>query len=332
MKRLIAIKAPEELLPWSQGPLLPPLRATDLVRHAPNSHWILARNDREVDGRCSLWWRGTPSLPGHRVGVIGHYAVRDSSAARRLLQHACEQLAGQGCSLAVGPMDGNTWRRYRLLTERGSESVFFLEPDNPDDWPGHFRDLGFRPLAHYFSSVISELGRQDPRIEQVANRLHAQGIRIRAVDPDRVQEDLRRIYAISISSFRKNFLFMPIDEAEFVTQYRNILPLARPELILLAEQRGVPIGFLFAIPDLLQAQRGQAVDTVVLKTLAVLPDRAHAGLGSLLVAHCHGTALSLGYTRAIHALMHESNPSRNIRRDCAQTIRRYTLFARSLRG
>ena len=37
---------------------------------------------------------------------------------------------------AVGPLDGSTWRRYRLVTERGVEPPFFMEPDNPDDWPG----------------------------------------------------------------------------------------------------------------------------------------------------------------------------------------------------
>ncbi len=332
MDRLVAIRDPEELSQWDDGTLLPPLTVTDLVQHAPDAHWILIDGRGEAHGRCSLWWRRTPSLPGHRLGILGHYAARDSGAAHRLLHHACEQLAAQGCTLAVGPMDGNTWRRYRLITERGSEPVFFLEPDNPDEWPGHFFDNGFTPLAHYTSAVNADLSRQDPRMERVAERMAAQEIRIRSLDPQCVEDGLRRIYAVSRIGFRSNFLYTPIGESEFIAQYRPLLAWVRPELVLLAEQGDRPIGLLFALPDLMQARRGQVIDTVILKTVAVLPERGNAGLGSLLVARGHAIARSLGYRRAIHALMHETNNSRNISRHYAQPMRRYALFARALRN
>jgi GNAT superfamily N-acetyltransferase len=106
----------------------------------------------------------------------------------------------------------------------------------------------------------------------------------------------------------------------------------RPELVLLAERCGRAIGFLFAVPDMCQGRRGEAIDTVIIKTVAVLPDRSHAGLGGLLVARGHEIARSLGYTRAIHALMHETNTSRNISRHYARTMRRYALFGRTLRA
>jgi GNAT superfamily N-acetyltransferase len=102
-------------------------------------------------------------------------------------------------------------------------------------------------------------------------------------------------------------------------------------LILIAEQASQPIGFMFALPDLLQAQRGQPIDTVILKTVAVHPDYRSFGLGSLLLDRCVEIARKLGYTRAIHALMHESNHSRKISsRYEAQIIRQYALFAREL--
>ena len=69
---------------------------------------------------------------------------------------------------------------------------------------------------------------------------------------------------------------------------------------------------------------------MIVKTLAVVPGRSYAGLGNLLASRCEHLAAGLGYTRAIHALMHEASPSRNISRRYAKTIRRYTLFARTL--
>ena len=309
------------------------------MRDAPDAHWNMVSSDGETVGRCSLWWRHAPSLPGHRLGTIGHYAVRDAAAARGLLGHACEQLAARGCTMAVGPMDGNTWRRYRLITDRGTEPVFFLEPDNPDDWPAHFTANGFTVLAHYISAIDSNLDQPDRSMANVAARAAARGIQIRSLDPGRFEEELHRIYAIALASFRHSFLYSPISEADFIAQYRRLQPYILPELVFIAEQESRPIGFNFAIPDLLQARPlagphrggGQAIDAIIFKTIAVHPACRAAGLGSLLVARFREAARNLGYRRVIHALMDVTNNSRKIsERYAGRTIRRYALFGRRL--
>ena len=67
-----------------------------------------------------------------------------------------------------------------------------------------------------------------------------------------------------------------------------------------------------------------------MKTVAALSGRRSAGLGSVLVAESHRIAHEQGYRNAIHALMHESNQSRNISAHYAHTMRRYTLYQRRL--
>jgi GNAT superfamily N-acetyltransferase len=330
MTQLIALTAPEAQERWNGAGDVTPLDPADLARHACDTHWVLVSQEREMVARCSLWWRHTPSLPGQRLGIIGHYAARDAASAFRLLTHACEQLAAHGCTLAVAPMDGNTWRRYRLITERGSEPAFFLEPDNPDGWPGHFVEAGFSPLAHYSSAINSDLTQKDPRLEEIGARLSAQGVRIRPLNLLRLVDDLHRIYVLSRANFQGNFLYAPIDEAEFNVQYRSMLHLIRPEMVLIAEVGERPVGFVFAIPDLLQARRGQAIDTVILKTVAVAPEHSGVGLGSLLMERVHEVARRLGYGRVIHALMIDSNHSLKISRHSAREFRRYALFARTL--
>jgi len=330
MDRLLVATNPTEL-ERRRNPTDPySLDPAALERDAPDAHWMLPANGNALRARCSLWWSRTPSLLGHRVGLIGHYAARDFAAGGLLLERACRELAGRGCSVAIGPMDGSSWRRYRFVTERGGEPAFFLEPDNPDDWPDHFLGLGFRPIAQYVSAVNCDLGREDPRVNQIADRLTALGVRIRPLDPRHGEDDLRRIYAVSAVSFRNNILYTPIAEAEFLAQYRAILPAVRPDLVLIAEHADQPVGFIFAVPDLKQAERGRPIDTVIVKTLAVLPERTRAGLGSLLLAACQRVARKLGYARAIHALMHEQNASRNLSRHYADPMRRYTLFGMAL--
>jgi GNAT superfamily N-acetyltransferase len=297
--------------------------------HVPDRHFILLDRGAAA-ARCSCWWTSVPSLPGQRLGVVGHYAAAGDAAAAAMLSRACEALSSAGCTIAVGPMDGNTWRRYRFVVERGAEPTFFLEPDNPDEWPAQWEKAGFVTAARYSSAMNDDLTVEDPRTEASLRRLESGGISIRTFDPGRTDEELRRIYGLSLAGFSRNFLYTPIGHAEFDAQYRAVLPFVRPELVLLAEREGELAGFIFAIPDILQGRRGHRVDTAVVKTMAVDPAASGMGLGGVLMDLVQRSARNLGFRRAIHALMHEENVSRSISARYGRTIRRYALYTRPL--
>ncbi|NEQ22253.1 MAG: GNAT family N-acetyltransferase [Microcoleus sp. SIO2G3] len=324
MPHLIQITQPEQLAALPSQSIAPDL----LTQHQPDAHWVLVDSDRLL-AHCSLWWQQVPVDPIQKFGLIGHYGAIDRPAAEELLGYACEQLAANGCTMAIAPIDGNTWRRYRAVCDRGSEPLFFLEPDNPPEWCSQFSDAGFAAIAHYYSALNSDLSHRDSRLAGVESRL-GDRVQIRSINIDRIDAELGAIYELSLASFQHNFLYTPIAQDEFLAQYRAIVPYLKPELVLMAEQDGHLIGFLFALPNLLEAKRGQAMNTVIVKTVAVLPGRAFAGLGSLLVDRCQAIAYQLGFTRAIHALMHESNRSLNLSRRYAEPIRRYVLWGRSL--
>lgn len=333
MHRFVAIQTDDAWEPLKDKDGLGPVDRQLLLRHAPDNHWVLVQG-QQITGYCSLWWREVPS-DLQATGLIGHYNVRDGDAAQLLLNHACEQLAQQGCAIAIAPMDGSTWRSYRLLSQRGSEPNFFLEPDNPDEWCAHFRRAGFTPLATYSSALnphlVADPLQIDPRLAAVSDRLNQAGIRVRSLlNTQSFESELQRIHQLALQSFRHNFLYTPISPAEFIAQYSPIQPYIDPELVLLAEHNGQLVGFLFALPDLLQANRSEPINTIIIKTVAVLPGRLYAGLGNLLVAQVQAIAHQRGYTRAIHALMHQANNSTNLSHRYAQTMREYTLYAKKI--
>jgi len=309
-----------------------PLQPEAVQRQAPDHSFHLEDAAGRAVARCSLWRRHTPAYANHTVGYVGHYAVADPDAAPVLLEAAWERLAAEGCTLAVGPVDGNTWQRYRLLTERGGEPPFFLEPDNPDEWPGQFVAAGFTPLAQYYSALNDDLTPDERRLADLGRRAAERGVILRPLLAERFDEELRRVHALSLLSFRDNFLYSPISEADFLAQYTPIRPYLRPDLVLLAERDGELVGYIFAVPNLLQARAGRPVDTAIVKTMAVRPDHGGFGLGSLLMARIEQAIRAAGFTRAIHALMHEANRSKRISGHTARVIRRYTLFARPLGG
>jgi L-amino acid N-acyltransferase YncA len=319
---------------WNPGepyppcdPRLPAAEPALWSSHAPDAH-LVARAGGGVAARCSLWWTQVPPLPGERLGVLGHFATVDAGATRDLLAAACAELAQRGCTRVVGPMDGNTWRRYRFVTERATEPPFLLEPDNPDDWPRQFEAAGFAPLAQYFSTLATDLARCEERVQRAAERLGAAGVTWRPLAMHAYEAELLRIHDVSVESFRGNYLYTPLPAAAFIGQYLQVRAYVDPELVLLAEHAGRPVGYVFGVADVLAARRGQAVDTVIVKTVAVRAGRIYGGLGNVLVQELHRRAHASGFRRAIHALMHEANNSRNLSGHYAQTMRRYTLYSR----
>jgi len=297
----------------------------------PDAHLMAVDDQQGAAAQCSLWWSETPPLRHQRVGLIGHYSAANDSAAQMLLAASCDRLRRAGCMCAVGPMDGSTWRRYRFVTEAGSEPAFFLEPQNPPEWPQQFLRSGFSPLANYFSALNVDLSPRDSRLAAAEKRLRSSGIVLRSLRSCEMPEALGRMYRLACIAFKNSFLYTELPPDDFLRQYERLLPIIRPELILLAEQDTELVGFVLAIPDVLRQAANTPTDTFIVKTVAILPRRESRGLGTLLVGQVQQIGRELGFRRCIGALMHERNTLvRNLSAVYGKPIRRYTLFAKDL--
>ena len=289
-------------------------------------------DSEQLLARCSVWWRDTANVDGASTGAIGHYAAADEKSGRAVLDYACRELKNRGCDLAVGPLDGNTWRRYRLITERGDAKPFFLEPDNPDDWPDHFRNSGFQTLANYVSEINPQMAIRQPELGSLRQKFTKLGVSIAPISDTESADDMDGIYGVICESFKDAFLYTKLDQESFRQMYAPLLQQVDPRLLLLARHAGRVVGFVFAPPDYLQQAYHGRIDTVVIKTIAILPDNRYRGLGRLLIVDMLQNALDMRYTTAVSALMQTDNRSQAISSACAGPMRRYELFARSLQS
>lgn len=328
-RKLVSIQSAEQYRALAFADGLPVFDSGLLDRHRPDAHWAVVESNRVV-ARCSLWWRSTPAHAQHRLGFIGHFASSSDDSASEILQLACRELAAADVTLAIGPIDGNTWRDYRLVTWTDGSPRFFMEPNNPDAWPAQFRRHGFTDFAHYFSAQVEDLSVTSPRVERAWHRIRQRGVSIRPVEAASFEEDMRDIHAVASVAFRHHLLYQSMTQAEFLRQYetlRSVIPL---DLVLLAKQHGRPVGFGFGVPDLLQADRGEPIDTVVIKTLAVLPEPGLAGLGQVLLEQLQQRAATMGFRRGIQALVSEVEHLQRISQRHGAAFRRYTLFAKEM--
>jgi GNAT superfamily N-acetyltransferase len=303
----------------------------ELVEAAPwldgDERWV-ASEGHDVRADVTLWWKTPPPHLSRRVGFLGRYSAVDRDAGRGLLLHAGARLRENGCDLAIGPIDGNTWRSYRLVVESDGTPAFLLEPENPPEWPHDFADAGFTQFARYRSHRDRDLQTRDPRCARLESQFSALGVSLRNLDAANFEREMRAVFELCITSFRQNLLYSPIEIEEFLAMYAQIRPLIDPRLCLLAEHDGRLVGFAFALND----ARGPSERNAIIKTIARDPHRRYAGLGPLLSDRIRLAVHEAGFAGAIHALMHESNTSLAISRRFGDPFRTYALFAKDVRG
>jgi hypothetical protein len=278
---------------------------------------------RAGGARCSLWWGATPSHAGRRTGFIGAIEAEDDDALAAVLSRATDRLRAQGCALAVGPVDGDTWHRYRLVTSTDGTPPFALEPYTDADASAPWLRAGFAPLETYASYRDDALAARDPRVPALEARLRVAGVTLRALDLERFDAELEQIHALALRGFRDAPLYAPIGFEAFAALYRPLAPLLDPRLCPVAERDGRISGVLFALRD------PHAPETVVLKTVVRDTDRRLAGLGFVLTDRARAAAHALGATRAISALQHDGSVARSLAAD-AVVFRRYAVLAKEL--
>lgn len=271
-----------------------------------------------AEGASLSIFRDAPSLDGARTAALGAFACDTADAGARLIRDAMARLKSEGFGAVLGPMDGNTWGKHRLVVESDGRPPFLMEPQNPSHYVEAFKQSGLDVVSRWVSAArpsdIPPSGSAPPA-----------GIRLRDFDPARAEDELTDIHALSLQQFASNHFYVPISLEDFLASYRPVLKAIDPELVLLAEDEAGDLkAFLFALPNL---SEGPNTKTVVLKTYA----SQVKGGGSMLANAFHERARKRGFTDVIHALMHETNLSAQHSGNAGgKVFRRYAMWGGKL--
>jgi hypothetical protein len=267
---------------------------------------------------CRIF-RDAPSWDGRRTAAIGQFCCASAADGAALLARAGELLRGEGFAALIGPMDGDTWHRYRVVLESDGSPPFVMEPTSGPHDLAAFQSAGFESISLYASARATLA----PAIESEPP-FAIDGVRVEAWNGVDAQALIGRLFDFSSAGFSRNAFFKPIDRSEFLKLYEPVIPAIDPRLVLFAFEGERPLGFLFAFPNGAGQRRP---DTVVLKTYA----SARPGVGRLLGDAFLRTARDLGFSAVIHALMHVDNVSRQrSEMHGGQIFRRYALMGRRL--
>jgi GNAT superfamily N-acetyltransferase len=258
---------------------------------------------------------------GKPYGILGFFeAIQHQDAADALLQTAIAQLRDQGAERIVGPMDGDTWHRYRVNAGPFERPPFPLEPWNPPYYQELWERSGFRHLESYSSKWIDDVAVLLPNLESGVRRSESRGVRIRGLDRSRLHRELDVVHDISSEIFREALLYSPIPREEFLALYSGVERLLDPELVAFATAPdGSEVGFVFAYAD-------PKLPAVHYKTIGVRAQWRRAAVAAALSHHVYSNAIGKGMRAGNHALMRDDNRSQALDAGHGKVFRRYVLY------
>jgi hypothetical protein len=259
-------------------------------------------------------YRDAPSWDGQRTAAIGNAMFDSATHGASILGEVCAVLKAEGFTAAIGPMDGNTWGRYRLPIWTDGSPGFAMEPQAGQHDFEAYKAAGFEVVETHTSATAATGSRGWSNA--------APGVTVTSwngADPEALLAEAHRLVS---DGFAETPFYTPLPAPHFIGAYLPLLAKADPRFILRAQDSiGTTVGLTLAFPDPLRH------GAVVLKTyVGTVP-----GAGRAMADHVHARAGELGYTEVIHALMRDGIVSQNqSRKFGGQVFRRYALMGRKL--
>jgi ribosomal protein S18 acetylase RimI-like enzyme len=223
-------------------------------------------------------------------------------------------------SILKGPVNGSIWHQYRCVKETDGSPFFKAELFAE---PYYYQRLvsinPAREMAYYsasrdrFEALLPILQAGEP----IYKKLGDAGFFIKEIKHVALKE-LQAIAALSRMVFHNSWGYTELTENEFIALYSSDkLDEHLGGLYLLYKDDNI-VGFCGTLKE--------DENTLICKTICVLPEYQGMGLGNALAYKIHVDAQEKGIKKIIYALIREGNNIKNFPQVDTVIFRRYTSF------
>ncbi|MGL1936080.1 MAG: GNAT family N-acetyltransferase [Fibrobacterales bacterium] len=296
------------------------------ITSAQHKYFVVIQN--EVVVACAIAFIDKKlQYNGVETGGIGYFeSLDDIQCVKYLFTHIEQYFKAHRVTECIGPINGSTWNKHRLNAP-DSEPTFFLDNYHAPWYLNLWKESGYRSISEYESTSVKRNNFSFTRLSRFSNYYSKKNITFRPLSIDEFERDIGSIYSLCIKSFADNFLFTPIADTDFQKMYYQAKTFIDPQWVILAENgEGELLAVIFAVKDVYCTTSKR----LIIKSLAIDPEKSPRGLGAYLVELLHQQAHNTGYDEIIHALMHKNNISTNIVSKSSSSFRTYHLMGKEL--
>lgn len=308
---------------------------------------LLAYQGREVIGRLAVIL--DPAYCEHHAKAIGCFGLFEClpspEAAAALFDAARAILREHRMTLMQGPMNPSINDECGLLIEGFQAPPRLMMSYNPPYYQELLEGYGLRKVKDLYAYDVEVPAVLPDRITRVAEEARRQGVKVRPVNLQRFEEEITLIREIYNEAWSSNWGFLPLSEEEILFIARRLKPLVVPELALIAELHGVPVGFMLSLPDYNQVLKHlngrlgpfsilkflyhrRRITAIRLMAFGVRPKHRRRGTDALLYFDSFRACRRLGYrTVEVSWILEDNLPTRRAaERWGGKVSKRYRIY------
>ncbi len=226
------------------------------LEHADVEYYLARRDGRPVGRIAYILNHRHNEVHAERTAFFGFFETLPDPEVEAVLFLQVEECARRGGMERLrGPANFSSNEEWALLVDGFDSPPTIMMTYNPPRYVEAIERLGFAKAKDMVAYYLDNPEPPD-RIVQVAEKLAARReVTIRAIDRSRMAEEIQKVKAVYNRAWEKNWGFVPMTDAEFHHMAKELKPVLKPQLVLIAERKGEPVGFALALPDFNAALR-----------------------------------------------------------------------------
>lgn len=239
--------------------------------HAEVKYFMAGEKGRAAGRIASVINRRHIDFHGEMAGFFGFFeSVNDPEAANALIDAVSSVLKDNGMKIIRGPMNFSTNEECGFLLEGFSQPPMLMMPFNPPYYNDLMEACGMqkaKDLKAYIYDVKDRLPAKALRVAVIAEK---RGIKVRPIDKKNFDKEMQAFKEVYNSAWEKNWGFIPLTDEELDYLGSRLRQIVVPELTLIAEDDGAPVGFMGLLPDfnyVLKHMNGKVNPITILKAL-----------------------------------------------------------------
>ena len=296
-----------------------------------DAEFFLAKRHGEIVGRIGAIVNHNHNKEhNENIGFFGFFeCIDDQAVADLLFQTAKNWLKTRGAVAMRGPVSPSVNDEYGLLIEGFNESPYVLMPYNPAYYAALIERASLKKVKDLYAYHVTKEKVFTEKLTRVVKTLRErEGLTFRSLDMSDFKNEVKLIRDLYNRAWQNNWGAVPMTDAEFDALAKDLKPVVAPELVIIAEYKGEPIGFALSLPDLNIALKHnkhgrllpglfclmrykKKIDRIRIIVLGVVGERRRTGAGSVLFYETAKRSVELGYGHGEASWVLEDNVMMN---------------------
>ena len=298
-------------------------------KHA-EAKYYLAEKDGDIVGRITATVNHNHNKThNEKTGFFGFFeCFDDQETANALFKTAADYLRKQGLDTMRGPANFTSNDDWGMLIDAFDKPPVLMMTYNPQYYIKLAENYGFLKKMDLYAYYMTKEEITDRLIRTAELVRKRTKITIRTLDMKNFWGEVDKIMEVYNSAWSQNWGFVPMTKEEIKHLAKDLKMIVNPEILLIAEADGRPVGFSMALPEANQAiklangrllpfgiikmmKALKKITTLRVLTMGVIPEYRNRGIDAVFYYETFKRGIKCGFEAGEFSWILETNELMN---------------------